>query len=220
MASLQEFIESQARTQLNEAAEGPDFHRALTHAREYTEELNVHIPSPAACDFISSVAGCFPGRNAIVISSASPVLSIHVAYNLGGGAVTVLEPEAETLATIKEVFAEAGLRPNTHRFLSTRRLDVLTRLADASYSFIYCALQPADMGKFVEVAWPLLHEGGTMILDNLLLDGTVGDSSRRDSNTANAREALTYIETLTDATISYVPLDGGLVMITKRAEAK
>ncbi|MDO4910495.1 MAG: hypothetical protein Q3972_01970 [Corynebacterium sp.] len=215
MDSLQDYIESHARTLQKDNANITDFGRAVQLARDYTEELNVHIPSPAACAFIEALAGTYPGRNAVMVSAASPVLALHIAHGLRTGSVTVLEPDAETLAVIKKTMTIADLNPNKHRLLTTRRLDVLTRLADESYSLVYSATPPVDMRRFIESSWPLLHAGGTLILDNLLLDGTVSDSSRRDSNTVAARETIAYLEELNDAIVAQVPLDSGLVVVTK-----
>ena len=64
-------------------------------------------------------------------------------------------------------------------------------------------------------AWPLLHQHGTLVLANSLLDGTLADASRTDRDTAAAREADEYLRELEGASVTRLPLGSGLTLVTK-----
>ena len=113
----------------------------------------------------------------------------------------------------------AGYAPSRVRFLTARPLDVMGRLANDAYQVIYADVSPVELGAIIDAAWPLLTPGGTLVLAGSLLDGTVADATRRDRETAAAREADDYAETFAaehGGVVTRLPLDGGLTLVTKR----
>src|SRR5699024_4278664 len=115
--------------------------------------------------------------------------------------LTAIDPEVEHQRQAKISFREAGYPASRVRFLPSRPLDVMGRLADNSYQLVYGEVSPLDLTAFVQTAWPLLVPGGVLVLPDVLLDGTLADESRRDRQTVAARDAQDFITTLDDALV-------------------
>ena len=73
----------------------------------------------------------------------------------------------------------------------------------------------SELPAIIKAAWPLLHQHGTLVLVNSLLDGTLADASRTDRDTAAAREADEYLRELEGASVTRLPLGSGLTLVTK-----
>ena len=102
------------------------------------------------------------------------------------------------------------------RFLPSRPLDVIGRLANESYHVIYADVPTMDLQALTKAAWPLLTHGGTLVLAGALLDGTLADASRTDRITTAAREADEFARSLEGAVITRLPLESGITLVTKR----
>lgn len=134
--------------------------------------------------------------------------------------LTCIDPEPEHQRRAREIFRSAGYAANRTRFLPAKPLDVLGRMAPGTYRVVYLDLDPLDAIAGIHASWPLLAPGGTLVIPDLLLDGTVTDETRRDRSTAAAREAIQRVAELVEdgALASYQPLGAGTVLLTRRAE--
>ncbi|MDK4325590.1 O-methyltransferase [Corynebacterium propinquum] len=152
----------------------------------------------------------------IAVSPASSVVGLYLLQGLPDkGVLTCIDPEVEHQQHAKQAFREAGYGPSRIRFLPSRPLDVMGRLATAAYQVIYADVTPTDLPKLVELSWPLLGQRGTLVLANSLLDGTVADSSRNDRATQAALAADEYCRELDGAIVTRLPLGSGLTLVTK-----
>ncbi|WP_306516431.1 O-methyltransferase [Corynebacterium sp.] len=191
---------------------------AHAHADEYS------LPAPDATvgqlltTLTASATHTREAKNSGVIA-VTPAASVVGLYLLQGlpdkGVLTCIDPEVEHQQHAKHAFREAGFSPSRIRFLPSRPLDVMGRLATASYQVIYADVTPTDLPKLVETAWPLLGSHGTLVLANSLLDGTISDSSRTDRATLAALAADKYCRELDDAIVTRLPLGSGLTLVTK-----
>lgn len=193
---------------------------ALRQAREEAEENGVPTPSPIVGDLLTVLAaGSQASQGAVAVTPAAGVAGLHILAGLREKAtLTCIEPEAALQAGAKEAFRAAGFAPSRVRFLTSRPLEVMGRLATGAYQLIYADVAAVQLRPLIDAAWPLLAPGGTMVIAGSLLDGTVADPTRRDRETEAAREADAFVDTLAldDAAVARLPLDGGLTLITKR----
>lgn len=193
---------------------------ALRQAREEAEENGVATPSPVVGDLLTVLAaGSEAAQGAVAVTPAAGVAGLHILAGLREKAtLTCIEPEAALQAGAKGAFRAAGFAPSRVRFLTSRPLDVMGRLATGAYQLIYADVAAVELRPFIDAAWPLLVPGGTLVLAGSLLDGTVADTTRRDRETEAAREADAFVDTLAldGAAIARLPLDGGLTLVTKR----
>ena len=193
---------------------------ALRQAREEAEENGVATPSPVVGDLLTVLAaGSEAAQGAVAVTPAAGVTGLHILVGLREKAtLTCIEPEAALQAGAKGAFRAAGFAPSRVRFLTSRPLDVMGRLATGAYQLIYADVAAVELRPLIDAAWPLLAPGGTLVLAGSLLDGTVADTTRRDRETEAAREADAFVDTLAldGAAIARLPLDGGLTLVTKR----
>nr|WP_246815246.1 class I SAM-dependent methyltransferase [Corynebacterium sp. HMSC05H05] len=193
---------------------------ALARAREDAGENGVPVPSQIVGDLLSVLAaGNEAAQGAVAVTPAAGVAGLHILAGLRKKAtLTCIEPEAALQAGAKEAFRAAGFAPSRVRFLTSRPLDVMSRLATGAYQLIYADVAAVELRPLIDAAWPLLAPGGTLVIAGSLLDGTVADPTRRDRETEAAREADAFVDTLAleEAAIARLPLDGGLTLLTKR----
>ena len=193
---------------------------ALARAREDAGENGVPVPSQVVGDLLSVLAaGNDAAQGAVAVTPAAGVAGLHILAGLPEKAtLTCIEPEAALQAGAKEAFRAAGFAPSRVRFLTSRPLDVMGRLATGAYQLIYADVSAVELRSLIDAAWPLLAPGGTLVIAGSLLDGTVADPTRRDRETEAAREADAFVDTLAleEAAIARLPLDGGLTLLTKR----
>lgn len=193
----------------------------LARARTEAEENHLPVPGAAAGALLSTLAAAGQSTHgAVAVTPAAGVVGLHILKGLPDKAtVTCIDPEAAHLASAKESFRLGGFAPSRARFLTARPLDVMGRLAPASYRLVFADVEPAELSAVVAVAWPLLAPGGTLVLAGSLLDGTVADATRRDRPTEAARAAQADVDKLAaddNAVVTHLPLDGGWTLVTKR----
>ena len=192
-----------------------DLQAALDTARADASEYGLSSPGVALGSLLGTLAAVGEG-GAVAMTPAAGVVGLHILAGLPEKSnLTCIDPEADHQARAKATFRDAGFGPSRTRFLPSRPLDVLGRLATESYHLVVADVEPVDLPAVVEAAWPLLTPGGTLVLLGSLLDGTLVDASRTDRNTTAAREADALIDTLDGALVTRLPLDAGVTLITR-----
>ncbi|GAB3080517.1 class I SAM-dependent methyltransferase [Corynebacterium aquatimens] len=194
---------------------------AIAAARAEATERGLAAPSPVVGGLLSTLAAsgaaAGTGTGAVAITPSAGVVGLHMLAGLPDKAtVTCIDPDADRHARAKTSFRDAGYSPSRARFLPATPLDVLGRLAADSYHLIYADVEPVDMQATIDAVWPLLTRGGTLVLAQSLLDGTVADASRIDRDTIAARSANDYADSFEGAVVTRLPLDSGLTLITRR----
>lgn len=188
----------------------------LDHANEVAREFGLPTPDGMTGSMLSALAASRQAQAAIAVTPAACVVGLHLLQGLDAkGILTCIDPDPENHNRAKQTFREAGYNPSQIRFLPSRPLDVMSRLATGSYQLIYGEVSPIDVKAFVDIALPLLSDGGSVVLPDVLLDGTIADESRKDRVTVAAREADEYIRSLDGVVVARLPLGAGTTIITK-----
>ena len=193
---------------------------ALRLAREEATENGVPAPSASVGDLLTVLAASSrASQGAVAVTPAAGVVGLHLLAGLQDKAtLTCIEPEAALQAEAKEAFRAAGFAPSRVRFLTSRPLDVMGRLAAGAYSLVYADVAPGELSQLIDAAWPLLAPGGMLVIAGSLLDGTITDASRKDRDTEAAREAEVIVDKQAreaGAVVARLPLDGGVTLLTK-----
>ncbi|WP_425292295.1 O-methyltransferase [Corynebacterium mayonis] len=201
------------------AAHG-EFARGLEQARTDAEESFLPAPGTALGQLLTTLAAAGASPNgAVAVTPAAGVVGLHILHGLSEKAtLTCIEPEAEHQTGAREAFRTAGFAPARARFLTARPLDVMGRLAPESYHLVYADVAPVELSSMLAAAWPLLARGGTLLIADSLLDGTIADPTRRDRDTEAVRALWEDADKLGDeaAVVTRLPLDGGITLVTKR----
>lgn len=198
-----------------------DIPEALTGARRDAAEFGLTVPDEMTGQLLATLAAATGSAGnstgAVAVTPAAGVVGLYILRGLGDkGILTCIDPEVEHQTQARNVFREAGFAPSRVRFLPSRPLDVMGRLAAGAYQLVYAEVPPVELPAVIEAGWPLLTPGGTLVLADALLDATLADESRRDRDTAAAREADELARGLDDAIVTRLPLGAGLTLITKR----
>jgi predicted O-methyltransferase YrrM len=104
------------------------------------------------------------------------------------GVLTTVDLEPEHQRAARETFAAGGIPANRTRVIPGRGLDVLSRLADASYDMMFCATERSELEAYFETALRLLRIGGLVVFDNALWRDQVADPAQCDPETTAVRE--------------------------------
>ncbi|QAU52649.1 O-methyltransferase [Corynebacterium pelargi] len=202
---LREYIES-----TNPSSE------ALDQAIAEAKEVGLNTPDAMTGQLLQTLAATTAAQGLVAITPAADVAGLYMLAGASDKSVlTCIDPEPEHQQRAKAIFRSAGYPGQRVRFLPSRPLEVLGRLAKNSYQVIYAEVSPIDLSALVDAALPLLSEGGVLLLADALLDGTISDSSRIDRDTLAAREADEHILALEGVVVARLPLGAGLTMITK-----
>ena len=204
---------------ITESAAAKGTGAAFDAARADAAEYGLPSPSAAFGGLLATLAaGGQSGSGAVAITPAAGVVGLHIFEGLPDKAtLTCIDPDAHHQTRAKDTFKEAGYATSRARFLPSRPLDVLGRLAAESYHLVYIDVDPVDLPAAAEAAWPLLTPGGTLVLAGSLLDGTLADPTRKDRPTLAARVADAFVDSLEGAVVTRLPLDAGVTLVTRQS---
>ena len=166
-----------------------------------------------------------------MVTPAASVVGLHIVRGARDNVqLTCIDPEVEHQRSAREAFASVGLRGSQTRFLPSRPLEVMGRLAADNYQLVFAQTRPQDARALVDAALPaaaqqrivdalpLLVSGGALVLADYLLDGTVADSSRTERDIVAARETDEHLRRLAAEgriVLSRLPLGAGMAVATK-----
>lgn len=206
MTSLYEYIEETSQP-------SPILQTALEDAQEF----GLNAPDSATGQVLTMLAAASQAQAAIAVTPAASVVGLYLLEGLPEQAiVSCIDPEPEHQQRAKQTFREAGYPATRLRFLPSRPLDVMSRLAPESYQLIYADVPALEIRSFIDAALPLLGRGGSVVIADSLLDGTVADSTRKDRDTVACREVEDYVRTLEECVLTRLPLGAGVTILTKK----
>jgi predicted O-methyltransferase YrrM len=164
-------------------------------------------PSPETGALLAWLAATVGARTVVEVGSAAGVTGCWLLRGLAErGTLTSIEPDPHTHGLARDAVArtEAGTRV---RAILGDPAEVLPRLSDASYDLVVLQLENAASPGDVEHARRLLRVGGVLVARRV--------ARRGDHAEARAR----FLQQLVDDegfTTTLLPLDGGLVLATRR----
>jgi predicted O-methyltransferase YrrM len=132
------------------------------------------------------------------------------------GVLTSVDVEAEHQRHAREVFAAEGIAPSRTRLITGRALEVLPRLADASYDLVMADGAKDEYPDYVEQAARLLRPGGLLAVDNALWHDRLADPAQRDPDTIAIRGAVTALAEDERFLPALLPVGDGLLVAVRR----
>lgn len=192
-----------------------DFHvRARNDAREFGLSAP-DISSGQLLSLLAALVATNSNRSGVAATPAAGIIGLYLFDGLGpDGHLTFIDPEHEHQNQAKDVFRAAG--HSHYRFLPSRPLEVMGRLAPDSYRIVVGDVPALDLPTFIDEAWPLLQSGGVLVLLDALFDGLLGDETRTDREFVSAREADEKLRSFEDALITRLPLGAGAIIAFKK----
>ncbi len=185
---------------------------ALADARERAADLGVPAVSDAVGAALSMLARVVGAHTVVEVGTGAGVSAQWLLHGMrDDGVLTTIDIEPEHQRTARAAFAAAGIAPSRTRLIGGRGLDVLPRLADASYEMVFVDCGGSDHAPYVAEAVRLLRPGGMLAVHGLPAAGTPWDQSRRDAAALDARETLRLLAEHDALLPSLLPLGGGLI---------
>ncbi|HEV2916044.1 MAG TPA: O-methyltransferase [Pyrinomonadaceae bacterium] len=160
----------------------------LAEMEEYAAQHRVPIADREVALFLEITARAINARRVLEIGMAISYSVIHLLRGMSeDGQVVTIEPSEEMIARSEDYLGRAGLRERV-RIERGRALEVMPRL-DETFDLVFIDAVKEEYGQYLDLALPVLREGGVVIVDNLLWGGQVAGEIRSPDQTAST-EAL------------------------------
>lgn len=159
----------------------------LRAARARSEESDIPaVPHPTGA-LLRFLARAVRAKAVVEIGSGGGYSGLWV---IGGmdpkGILTTIEIDPGNQRLAQQAYAEAGVTPRVRAILGAA-LQVLPKLADASYDIVFVDAVKSEYPDYLEHARRLLRPGGLLVADNVLWSGRVADPQANDEDTVALR---------------------------------
>jgi predicted O-methyltransferase YrrM len=166
----------------------------LREMEGYGGEHNVPSADREVALFVEITARAINAKKALEIGMAIGYTTIHLARAVGeGGEVVTIDPSDEMIKAAEGYLTRAGLRDRV-RIERGKALDVIPLLND-TFDLIFVDALKEEYSDYLRLALPRLHNGGVVVVDNLLWGGQVAGEIRaldQESSTNALREFNKY----------------------------
>ncbi|HEY5135890.1 MAG TPA: O-methyltransferase [Candidatus Nanopelagicales bacterium] len=189
----------------------------LTAARVRATEVGCVPIHPGAGAALRLLAAVLDARHVVEIGTGTGVSGIWLLRGMReDGVLTSVDIEAENQRQAREAFAAEGVPASRTRLITGRALEVLPRLADASYDLVLADGAKEEYPDYVEEAARLLRVGGVLVIDNSLWHDKVADPAQRDPDTIAIRGTLTALRDDERWLVALLPVGDGLLTAVRR----
>ncbi|MGK2914839.1 MAG: class I SAM-dependent methyltransferase [Porticoccaceae bacterium] len=153
--------------------------------------------------------GTFTGYSALVMALALPA----------DGELIACDISADYTAVARRYWHDAGVAHKIDLRLAPAA-DTLRGLAAAGrqgeFDFVFIDADKAGYRDYYELSLPLLRQGGLVVVDNVLWNGSVIDTDRQDADTVAIRAFNQAVHGDERVEISMIPVGDGLTLLQKR----
>lgn len=185
----------------------------LLAARQRAAEVGVVPIGVGGGAALRLLAAAIGAKAVVEIGTGTGVSGVWLLRGMqGDGVLTTIDTEAEHQRLARAAFTEAGFATARARTINGTALDVLPRLADASYDLVFCDAVKAEYPGYLTEALRLLRPGGVVAFDNALWGGKVADPSVRDADTVALREVGRLVRDNDRLTTALLPVGDGLLV--------
>ena len=153
--------------------------------------------------------GTFTGYSALAMALALPA----------GGTLITCDKDAKTTELAKQFWEKANVSHKIQLLLgeATDSLDTLIeKNGHNSFDFIFIDADKSNYPIYYEKALELLRPGGTIVLDNTLLQGKVADENHQEKATQIMRTLNANIAKDTRVNACLLPMADGITLAIKK----
>lgn len=166
----------------------PESDALLLEMEQFAAAHRVPIADREVALFLEITARAMNAKRVLEIGMAIGYSVVHLARAMqDGGLVVTIEPNEEMIRRSEDFLGRAGLRERV-RIERGRALDVMPQLTE-TFDLVYLDAVKEEYAAYLDLALPLLREGGVIIADNVLWGGQVAGAIRSPDQTAST-EAL------------------------------
>jgi predicted O-methyltransferase YrrM len=189
----------------------------LADARARAQEVGCVPIHPGGGAALRLLAAVLDAKHVVEIGTGTGVSGVWLLRGMReDGVLTSVDIEAEHQRQAREVFTAEGVSASRTRLITGRALEVLPRLADASYDLVLADGAKDEYPEYVEEAARLLRTGGVLAIDNSLWHDKVADPAQRDPDTIAIRGTLTALQEDDRWLVALLPVGDGLLTAVRR----
>ena len=189
----------------------------LADARERAQEVGCTPVSPGTGAALRLLAALIGARHVVEIGTGTGVSAVWLLRGMReDGVLTSVDIEAENQRQARETLVAEGVAPSRTRLITGRALEVLPRLADASYDLVLVDGAKDEYPDYVEQAARLLRAGGVVAIDNSLWHDRVADPAQRDPDTIAVRGVVAALREDERWLPALLPVGDGLLAAVRR----
>jgi caffeoyl-CoA O-methyltransferase len=203
---------------LNTSRRPPD--PVLTEMEEHGERDGIPIVVPSTGAFLAALTAAAGARRVVEVGTAIGVSTLHIARSLPeDGLIVSFEIDQARHTAARGYLERAGVAGRA----DLRLVDAgegLAELDPGNWDMVFLDGLKGDYPRHLELALPLLRPGGTVVVDNTLLGGTVaaghGDAHWTDDAVETMRRFNAALLERDDMVAALLPVGDGLMMAVKR----
>lgn len=138
---------------------------ALLAARTRAEELGAPTISPAVGALLALLARTANAKSVVEVGTGVGVSGLWLLAGMSDdGVLTTIDPEYEYQQAAREAFAAADIPIGRTRMINGSPIEVLPRLADATYEVVFLDGEVLDHPRYLAEAVRILRPGGVVVL--------------------------------------------------------
>jgi predicted O-methyltransferase YrrM len=203
---------------LNASRRPPD--PVLAEMEEHGERDGIPIVVPSTGAFLAALTAAAGARRVVEVGTAIGVSTLHIARSLPeDGLIVSFEVDQARHTAARGYLERAGVRGRADLRL-TDAGEGLAELDPGKWDMVFLDGLKGDYPRHLELALPLLRPGGTVVVDNTLLSGTVaagrGDAHWTDDAVETMRRFNAGLLERDDMVAALLPVGDGLMMAVKR----
>ncbi|CAN5630415.1 SAM-dependent O-methyltransferase [soil metagenome] len=202
-------------TYLQGLAEGED--EPLRAARARSEEADIPAVPAETGAVLRFLARATAARTVVEVGSGGGYSGL---WFMGGmepkGILTTIEVESSHQTLAQQAYAEAGVTGRVRSLLGPA-LQMLPKLADASYDIVFVDALKSEYPDYLEHAKRLLRPGGVLVADNVLWGGRVADPLIDDADTEGLRMFNDAVTEDPDFSGLILPIGDGILVAVLKA---
>jgi predicted O-methyltransferase YrrM len=162
------------------------------------------------------LAAALDARSVVEVGTGTGVSGVWLLRGMRpDGVLTSIDMESEHQRLARQSFVDAGFASSRYRLINGRALDVLPRLADASYDLVLVDADKTEYADYLTAAIRLLRPGGMVAMDNALWGGRVADAAARDPESVALREVVKVVREHESLVPALLPVGDGLLVAVK-----
>jgi predicted O-methyltransferase YrrM len=192
----------------------------LAEMEEHGAREGIPIVVPVTGALLQVVTASAGARRAVEVGTAIGVSTLHVARALPpDGTIISFEVDEARHRAARDYLDRAGVGERADLRLEDAG-EGLRSLDPGSFDIAFLDGLKGDYQRHLELALPLLRIGGTLVVDNTLLSGTVADGKPAHHWTADAIEQMRAFNTgllrRDDLHSVLLPVGDGVIVAVRR----
>lgn len=192
----------------------------LAEMEEHGRREGIPIVVPSTGALLSVLVASSGARRVVEVGTAIGVSTLHIARSLpADGLVVSFEVDEARHRAARDYLDRAGVGGRA----DLRLLDAgegLGQLEPGAWDMVFLDGLKGDYPRHLELALPLLRPGGTVVVDNTLLGGTVADGRAAghwtDDAIATMRRFNAALLQRDDMVAALLPVGDGVMVAVRR----